>query len=315
MDAVSIKSPASGGHSGSVASSGTGSAASGSAEPGFSFLDIFTALFPVEGIDLELPPDGSLAMNLQDLLSGDSGTMPPEIQDLLRDISSELDPEESSLLSLLSGLEQKIMNSPDFGSDSIDFLSRIADFKSVFTEIPVESKATQDATFDDAQLNAIFTQISKTSDAEMAQIEQPMKLDMQNRAGFGDGLGEKLSLMLGSKVQSADIRLDPPNLGSIEIKIKVEGDKASVIFHSPHGAVRDAVSESIPRLREMLSEQGISLGDVTVSSGQQQGQGSSGSPSRSPGSASEDSFLSSDPVQPDFSHRSISRDGLVDFFV
>lgn len=77
-------------------------------------------------------------------------------------------------------------------------------------------------------------------------------------------LGSRLQMMVGKNVQTAEIRLDPPELGSIDIKIKITNDVASVNITSAHAQVRDALETAVPRLREMFEESGLSLGDVNV---------------------------------------------------
>ena len=77
-------------------------------------------------------------------------------------------------------------------------------------------------------------------------------------------LGSRLQMMIGQNVQSAEIRLDPPELGALDIKIKVSNDVASVNITSPHTQVREALETAVPRLREMFAESGLSLGDVNV---------------------------------------------------
>lgn len=77
-------------------------------------------------------------------------------------------------------------------------------------------------------------------------------------------LGSRLQMMIGQNVQSAEIRLDPPELGALDIKIKVSNDVATVNITSPHTQVREALETAVPRLREMFAESGLSLGDVNV---------------------------------------------------
>jgi len=70
--------------------------------------------------------------------------------------------------------------------------------------------------------------------------------------------------MAQNQVHSAHIRLDPPDLGVIEVRVSVNGDQASIAFTSPHTTVRDSVEAAIPRLRDMLGEGGLQLADVSV---------------------------------------------------
>jgi len=77
-------------------------------------------------------------------------------------------------------------------------------------------------------------------------------------------LGQRLQMMVGQNIQTAEIRLDPPELGAIDVKIKVTNDVTSVNITSAHSQVREALETAVPRLREMFAESGLSLGDVNV---------------------------------------------------
>ena len=66
------------------------------------------------------------------------------------------------------------------------------------------------------------------------------------------------------QLRQLHIKLNPSNLGSLDIKLQVEGDSASIAFSSQHAVVREAVEASLPRLREMFSSSGINLGNVDV---------------------------------------------------
>jgi len=82
---------------------------------------------------------------------------------------------------------------------------------------------------------------------------------------WGNAMGERMQWMVNNKIQSAEIRLDPPELGSVEVKIVIQKDTAQVNFVTHHAQVKDAVEHAMPRLREMFGETGLSLGDVNVS--------------------------------------------------
>jgi flagellar hook-length control protein FliK len=64
--------------------------------------------------------------------------------------------------------------------------------------------------------------------------------------------------------QVAELRLDPPQLGPVEVRLSIANDQASLSFASPHAAVRDAIQASLPRLQDMLQGLGINLGSVSV---------------------------------------------------
>ncbi|GFD96858.1 hypothetical protein KUL156_22970 [Alteromonas sp. KUL156] len=89
-------------------------------------------------------------------------------------------------------------------------------------------------------------------------------------------LNEKIRWMVNARNTMAEIRLDPPELGSMQVRVNVAGDAASVSFVVQSQQAKDALADAMPKLRDMLSEQGIELGDAQVrkdnSSGNENGQ-------------------------------------------
>lgn len=81
---------------------------------------------------------------------------------------------------------------------------------------------------------------------------------------WGEGLSNRISWMLGQNVQQATLRINPPHLGPIEIRVAVHNDQTNVMFSAQHSAVREAIESAIPRLREMFSENNMQLVNVDV---------------------------------------------------
>lgn len=68
----------------------------------------------------------------------------------------------------------------------------------------------------------------------------------------------------------AEIRIEPPELGPVGIRLSVAPDATTPVtvhFVSAHAAVRDAIEAALPRLREMMAEAGLTLGEATVGPG------------------------------------------------
>jgi flagellar hook-length control protein FliK len=102
---------------------------------------------------------------------------------------------------------------------------------------------------------------------------------------WGDEFNQKITWLSNQKEQTAELHLNPPQLGPMDVVIKVSGDQATALFTSPHAAVREAVEQALPRLREMMAESGIMLGNATVSDQAprgRQGENDSKSGSRAP---------------------------------
>ena len=99
-----------------------------------------------------------------------------------------------------------------------------------------------------------------------------------------DDFTQKIVWMASSDKQSAQITLNPPQMGPIEVTLNLDKGNATASFVSANTEVREAIETAIPRLREMFANAGIDLGQTNVSTGsfqqqadhaQQQGVGAS----------------------------------------
>lgn len=82
---------------------------------------------------------------------------------------------------------------------------------------------------------------------------------------WGQALGDKLVWMAAGAQQTASLTLNPPNLGPLQIVLNLSNDQATASFFSAQPEVRQALEAAFPRLREMMNEAGIQLGQATVS--------------------------------------------------
>lgn len=87
-------------------------------------------------------------------------------------------------------------------------------------------------------------------------------------------VAERSAMMAAQSIKFAELQLDPPELGPLQVKVSVnqETQQASVSFVSANPQVREALDLSASRLREMLQEQGVDLVDVDVSDQETQAQ-------------------------------------------
>ncbi len=84
-------------------------------------------------------------------------------------------------------------------------------------------------------------------------------------AAWPEEFSQKITWMGTQQTQIAELQLNPPNLGPLNVVLKISDNQATVLFTSPHGAVRDSIENALPKLREMLADNGITLGNATVS--------------------------------------------------
>ena len=70
--------------------------------------------------------------------------------------------------------------------------------------------------------------------------------------------------MAGNRIQNAELRLNPSELGPLRVQISMDDGNATVTFSAQHPLTRDAIEQALPRLREMLADQGLSLQNASV---------------------------------------------------
>ncbi|WP_417223785.1 flagellar hook-length control protein FliK [Amphritea sp.] len=115
-------------------------------------------------------------------------------------------------------------------------------------------------------------------------VQEPLQTSMPQGVkpgmpSWGPAVNDRVMLMASKNGQFAEIQLDPPELGSLQVKLHLKNDQVSVVFNTPHGSVREALEQNMPRLREMFAEQGLNLSESSVedqSGGQQRDQSEPG---------------------------------------
>ncbi|WP_158228868.1 flagellar hook-length control protein FliK [Chitinimonas sp. BJB300] len=100
----------------------------------------------------------------------------------------------------------------------------------------------------------------------MYAVNQPI-----GSTGWDRAVGHKVVMMVSNQQQEVEMQLNPPHLGPMEVKLTLNQDQASLTFVVAQTPVRDALQNSMPRLQEMLAENGIQLGQVNVQTRSDQG--------------------------------------------
>ncbi|WP_175951268.1 flagellar hook-length control protein FliK [Burkholderia sp. BCC0405] len=136
-----------------------------------------------------------------------------------------------------------------------------------------------------------------------------------------DALSQKVVFLSNAHQQSAELTLNPADLGPLQVVLRVADNNAHALFVSQHAQVREAVEAALPKLREAMEAGGLGLGSATVSDGgfasqqqnpQQTFAGGQSSRRGSGGSSAADAPV--DVVQSAPAAASVSRAGLVDTF-
>jgi flagellar hook-length control protein FliK len=99
--------------------------------------------------------------------------------------------------------------------------------------------------------------------------------------GFNDDFSQRVLMLAGQRVQSAEIALTPADLGPITVSMELRGQEASLVFGAAQSATRLAIEDALPRLREMFQTHGLHLVDAHVGAQvghQNRREGGAGSP-------------------------------------
>ena len=91
------------------------------------------------------------------------------------------------------------------------------------------------------------------------EVSTPLHAD-----NWSQNFSEKIVWLAKNDQQTAQININPPQLGPVQITLQINGDQASAIFASPHAEVRQAIESSLSQLKEMLAGAGINLGQADV---------------------------------------------------
>ncbi|MFD2643364.1 flagellar hook-length control protein FliK [Pseudomonas japonica] len=126
-------------------------------------------------------------------------------------------------------------------------------------------RASSDTRVDDfANRLANLTQAvtAKTANAVApAPLHQPLAM---NQSGWSEGLVNRVMYLSSQNLKSADIQLEPKELGRLDIRVNMSADTTQITFASGHAGVRDSLESQVPRLRELFSQQGLAQPDVNV---------------------------------------------------
>lgn len=77
-------------------------------------------------------------------------------------------------------------------------------------------------------------------------------------------LGERLSMQIRQQVKEASVRLDPPELGKVELIVRMDGDRLHIQLNASHAGLRDMLAQHAERLRNDLLAQNLQVTDVQV---------------------------------------------------
>ncbi len=137
-----------------------------------------------------------------------------------------------------------------------------------------EALAQRSQTAAGGENSPISSFVAAMAAAQTAQVAGAAVADLKSADRLGpavgtsswnQALGDKLVWMASGGQQSASLTLNPPDLGPLQVVVNVTNDQATASFFAHQPEVRQALETALPRLREMMQDAGIQLGQATVS--------------------------------------------------
>lgn len=111
---------------------------------------------------------------------------------------------------------------------------------------------------------ATLSPTAATPGSATGQVAQYAMTSSVGSNAWNTDLGHQVLFMSSAGRDRAELVLTPPNMGRIEVSISIKGDEANAIFVAANPAVRDALENALPRLREVLADAGITLGQTHI---------------------------------------------------
>lgn len=81
---------------------------------------------------------------------------------------------------------------------------------------------------------------------------------------WSEAFANRVSWLVKDGVQSASLKLNPPELGRVDVRISLRHGEATIQFVAHHELARDAIEAAMPRLHQMLDQSGLNLTNVNV---------------------------------------------------
>ena len=143
---------------------------------------------------------------------------------------------------------------------------------SVESTINRDIHQVNEATKSTASVEEMITKLASETAQSVAQSVTNAKqvTSLQNEAlsvyrkDFAGAVKDKVMVMMNQKLQQIEIRLDPQELGNVNVKINLQNEQAVVSFTVQNQQAKEALDQNLGRLKEMLAESGVDVGDANV---------------------------------------------------
>lgn len=157
------------------------------------------------------------------------------------------------------------------------------------SKVAVDPTSTLSAATDTTAAGATYSAAGLVTNAQLSGVLGGSGTTQQVNPQLAANVGQQISWMVGKSISSASINVSPADLGPLKIHVQMQQDGGLQVQLLAHQHVtRDALEQSLPRLREWLQEAGLGNAQVSVgadASGGGFAQMANGSPNEQGGAA------------------------------
>lgn len=197
-------------------------------------------------------------------LSADTGLPAPATGAHVRDHAAVAG---NSLLAQLNDtvlLNQMTGNARQSGLPSIVSFDPLPDLLAQKLATQLNAAAPATSALGGQSSSQLFGQLAGAAPTLSSQVPAQSVFVPVDHANWGHEFGDRVRWLVTQNIQTADIRLNPPELGPVRVQISMDQAQVSVTFTSHHAVVRDALQSAMANLGSMLAESGLNLAHGNV---------------------------------------------------
>lgn len=194
------------------------------------------------------------------------------------EVTSENDLRNAILQNARNNADSRTINNADslLTSNLLDLENQLAELKAnnslklnnsitaaAISQRVLASDLALDSANQNISINNIGTNLRST---EINSVNLPELKAPVSSPDWGPALNQRITWMVANSLQNANITVNPPNLGPLEINIQTDQNKTNVQFIVSSSEVRQAIQDAIPSLGKMLESSGLQLGQADINS-------------------------------------------------
>lgn len=115
------------------------------------------------------------------------------------------------------------------------------------------------------EATAATANVQAPTEAQAASKPHPVHIAAPiSSPRWSEEVGNTVRLLATRGIEKAEIHVQPAELGPVQLSLCIDAGDASLALAAPHAETRQALESALPKLREMLAAEGLSLGEASV---------------------------------------------------